>query len=295
MKTRSRTLHPIATIAGMKVWSKATRAAGKTIGLVPTLGGLHDGHLSLVQRSLATCDATVVSVFVNPTQFGPGEDFDRYPRDLESDRRKLEAAGVAVMFHPSVEAMYPRGYKTFVDVEAITDALCGKSRPGFFRGVATVVLKLFNIVQPHQAFFGEKDFQQLAVVETLVRDLNLDVSLVRLPIFREPDGLAMSTRNLYLSPAERKSARVLSRALEEAQQRVRRGEQSCDQLRTRLRNRIESENHAQVDYVSICDPETFREKDHVGDRALIALAVRIGQTRLIDNCLVRSFECSESC
>lgn len=199
------------------------------------------------------------------------------------------------MFLPGRETLYPPGYQTYVEVEEITRHLCGRSRPGFFKGVATVVLKLFNIVRPHTAFFGEKDWQQLAVVETLVRDLNLDVRIGRLPLVREEDGLALSSRNLYLSKKERPSALILSRALRTAKQRVREGENSARKIREEIREMIENHNGADVDYISVCDPESFVEQDEIQEKSLIALAVRIGKTRLIDNCIVRRPECSESC
>lgn len=279
----------------MKQRSGEVRAAGKSIGLVPTMGRLHAGHMSLVQKSLSTCDFTVVSIFINPLQFGPHEDLDTYPVDLAGDQGQLRSSGVDVLFLPGRETLYPPGYQTYVEVEEITRHLCGRSRPGFFKGVATVVLKLFNIVRPHTAFFGEKDWQQLAVVETLVRDLNLDVRIGRLPLVREEDGLALSSRNLYLSKKERPSALILSRALRTAKQRVREGENSARKIREEIREMIENHNGADVDYISVCDPESFVEQDEIQEKSLIALAVRIGKTRLIDNCIVRRPECSESC
>lgn len=277
----------IKTIAEMKQWSDRARESHKTIGLVPTMGSLHEGHMSLVQKSVSTCDFTVVSIFINPTQFGKNEDLDQYPQNLAGDQRLLESADVDVLFLPSRRDMYPEGYKTFVTVEGITDHLCGKSRPDLFRGVATVVLKLFNIVRPHTGFFGEKDWQQATVVETLLRDLNMDSSIERLPILRETDGLAKSSRNLYLSEDEMVPALSLSRALEKARQQVQNGELSADIIKQKIRQMIESNKQAQIDYISICDPNSFVEHAEIKDKSLIALAVRIGKTRLIDNCLVR--------
>ncbi len=283
----------LTSIADMRAFSERVRKDGKTIGFVPTMGGLHQGHLSLVEQSFLNAQVTVVSVFVNPTQFGENEDLDIYPRDFKGDKAKLDLAGVDVMFCPEASAMYPAGYKTFVNVETITGALCGKSRPGFFQGVATVVLKLFNIVRPHKAFFGEKDWQQLAVVETLVRDLNLDVDIVRCPIVREKDGLAMSSRNEYLSGEQRIVALSLSQALETARDLAAQGETSAATLRQEITRILESRGGTEVDYISICDPENFIEQDTIQDPSLIALAVRVGDTRLIDNCLVRRAKCSE--
>ena len=283
----------IETISEMKQWSDRIRESHKTIGLVPTMGSLHRGHMSLVQKSLSTCDVTVVSIFINPTQFGKNEDLDQYPKDLEGDRRQLESAGVDVLFLPSRADMYPEGYKTFVSVEDITDHLCGKSRPGFFRGVATVVLKLFNIVRPHTGFFGDKDWQQTTVVETLLRDLNIDATIERLPIFREGDGLAKSSRNLYLSKDEKTPALSLSRALELARRQVQNGQFSAEIIRREIRQMIEENKEAKVDYISVCDPESFTEHEEIKDKSLIALAVHIGNTRLIDNCIVRREKCRE--
>lgn len=276
----------INTIEDMKQLSRIIRAGGKTIGLAPTMGCLHEGHLSLVRKSLTTCDFTVVSIFINPAQFGENEDLDTYPKDFEGDLRKLEQLGVQAVFLPSREELYPPDYKTYVHVEEITIHLCGKTRPAYFRGMGTIVLKLFMIVQPHTAFFGQKDWQQLVVVETMVRDLNLDVSIVSLPIVRETDGLAMSSRNLYLSQEDRKSALALSRALETAKTLVQKGESSGDKIRSEMRSIITQHPHTNIDYASVYDPQNFVEQDTINGRVLIALAVRVGTTRLIDNCIV---------
>jgi pantoate--beta-alanine ligase len=276
----------LKTIDEMKAWSRKMRQDGQTLGLVPTMGYLHAGHLSLARKSMSICDRTVVSIFVNPTQFGPHEDLDTYPRDLEADRKKLEQLGVDALFLPTKPDMYPKGFQTFVNVEEITDKLCGKSRSELFRGVTTIVLKLFNIVQPHSAIFGEKDRQQLEVIRKMVNDLNLDVEVVGLPIIRESDGLAMSSRNKYLGKIERKTALSLHEALQQAQQWVAQGESSVDTLRTRMRNIIEREGQAQVDYISVCDPKRFEELEEIQGQAMIALAVHVGKARLIDNCLI---------
>ncbi len=268
----------------MKVISNSFH--GASVGFVPTMGYLHEGHMSLVKQSLATCDHTVVSIFVNPIQFGSNEDLDVYPQDLEGDIDKLESAGVDVLFQPHRETIYPEGFKTYVQVDGITDHLCGKSRPALFKGVATVVLKLFNIVRPQHVFFGEKDWQQLAVIETMVRDLNLDISVHRVPLVREPDGLAMSSRNRYLSAEDRQKALSLSRSLEDAKEKIRQGTTAINQLKQCIKDRITAESGTQIDYISICDPVSLQEVEEVKGRTLIALAVKIGSTRLIDNCIV---------
>jgi pantoate--beta-alanine ligase len=276
----------LKTLDEMKAWSRKVRKDGQTLGLVPTMGYLHAGHLSLVRKSMSVCDHTVVSIFVNPTQFGPNEDLDTYPRHLEADQHELEQLGVDALFLPTADDMYPEGFQTYVHVEEITDKLCGKSRRELFRGVTTIVLKLLNIVQPHSAFFGEKDRQQLEVIRKMVGDLNLDVEIVGLPIVREPDGLAMSSRNKYLGKAERKTAQSLHEALQQAQQLVAQGECSVATLRSRMRNIIEREGQAQVDYISVCDPQQFEELEEIRGKAMIALAVHVGKARLIDNCLI---------
>ena len=259
---------------------------GTNIGFVPTMGYLHEGHMSLVEESLRTCDHTVVSIFVNPIQFGPNEDLDVYPHDLEGDIEKLESAGVDLLFQPHQETIYPEGFKTYVQVDEITDHLCGKSRPGLFKGVATVVLKLFNIVRPQHVFFGEKDWQQLAVIETLVRDLNLDIFVHRVPLVREPDGLAMSSRNRNLTSKERQKALSLSRSLEDAKEKISQGTTAASQLKQSIKDRITAESGMQIDYISICDPISLQEIEEVKGRTLIALAVKIGSSRLIDNCII---------
>lgn len=259
---------------------------GTSVGYVPTMGYLHQGHMSLIKKSLSICDHTVVSIFINPIQFSPNEDLDIYPRDLLGDIEKLKSAGVDVLFQPQRETIYPKEFKTYVQVDEITDQLCGKSRPGLFKGVVTVVLKLFNIVRPQHVFFGEKDWQQLAVIETMVRDLNLDITVHRVPLFREPDGLAMSSRNRNLSVKERQKALSLSRALEDAKKKIRLGTKATNELKQIIKDRITAEPGAQIDYISICDPLSLQEREEVKGRTLIALAVKIGSSRLIDNCIV---------
>jgi pantoate--beta-alanine ligase len=273
----------IESIADMRQWSEWQRRRRQRIVLVPTMGFLHEGHLCLVRAARLRGDLVVASIFVNPAQFGPGEDFTSYPRDFERDRGMLEAEKVDVLFHPSTAEIYPAGAQTFVEVEKLSAPLCGAARPGHFRGVATVVAKLFNIVQPHMAIFGEKDYQQLQVIRRMVRDLCMGVEIVGHPIVREPDGLAMSSRNLYLSGAERQAALCLSRALCKAERLVRRGEVSAAAIVKRVLAEINNQPLATVDYVEICDAETLGVVDEVRQPVLLALAVRIGKARLIDN------------
>ncbi len=253
------------------------------VGFVPTMGYLHDGHLALVRAARKQNDHVVVSIFVNPAQFGLNEDFARYPRDEARDLALLRDERVDAVLLPSVEEMYPEGASTFVDVEGVTEMLEGAHRPGHFRGVATVVAKLFTIVQPRRAYFGRKDAQQLVVVRNLVRDLRFDIEIVPVPIVREPDGLAMSSRNAYLSPAEREAALVLSRALRQAEALFAAGERDAERVRAAMGELIAQEPLAQVDYVSVADPDSLRELERIEGSALASLAVRIGATRLIDN------------
>ena len=274
----------VSTIDEIRKLTDAFR--GETLGLVPTMGYLHDGHMNLVKQSLNKCDHTVVSIFINPRQFSPSEDLDIYPNNLSGDIEKIESIGVDVLFYPNRDTIYPEGFKTNIQVDGITQHLCGKSRPELFKGVATVVLKLFNIVRPQHAFFGEKDWQQLAVIETMTRDLNIDVHIHRVPLIREPDGLAMSSRNSNLSPEERKKALSLSRSLNDTKEKVNKGITSSKQLRQNIKSIITAEPGTQIDYISICDPISLEEKQEVKGRTLIALAVKIGPARLIDNCII---------
>ncbi len=257
-----------------------------TFGLVPTMGALHGGHLSLVARARAECDHVGVSIFVNPAQFGPGEDLAAYPRSLNHDLELLARAGVDVVWTPSAADVYPSGFQTWITVEEVSAPLEGKCRPGHFRGVATVVAKLFNVFTPNRAYFGQKDAQQVAVITRLVRDLDFPVEIVVCPTVREEDGLAMSSRNAYLNPEERRAATVLYRALMAAQVRYRDGERDAAQLRAAMRSVISFEPLASPDYVSAADPKTLAELDRVDNRVLLSLAVRIGKTRLIDNLLL---------
>ena len=262
------------------------RNSGKRIGLVPTMGALHEGHLSLVRMARAQTHWSTVSIFVNPLQFGPNEDLARYPRPFERDRQLLEAEGVDVLFAPSVEDMYPPGAKTVVEVQEMSGRLCGASRPGHFRGVTTVVAKLFNIVQPNVAFFGQKDAAQAAIIRGMVRDLNFDVQVAVGPVIREADGLAMSSRNQYLNPEQRLAATVLYRALMRVQQMADRGERSSSALLQAARGVMAEEALARLDYVEAVNPETLEPVADIGHGALIAIAAFVGSTRLIDNILL---------
>ena len=253
------------------------------VGLVPTMGYLHEGHLSLVRRAREECDHVVVSIFVNPTQFGPKEDLSKYPRDLDRDLSLLEPLGVNLVWMPTEELMYPTGYQTWVDVETITRPLEGAMRPGHFRGVTTVVAKLFNGVQPHKAYFGQKDAQQAAVIRQMTRDLSYPIEIVVCPIVREPDGLALSSRNVYLDPEQRKAATVLSRSLRAAKELYDEGERDAEKIRGKMKEVLASEPLAEVQYVSCADYDTLEELDTVTGKALLSMAVLIGKTRLIDN------------
>ncbi len=270
----------------MQRQAEAWRNEGKKIGLVPTMGYLHEGHLALVRRARQLADVVVISIFVNPTQFGPGEDLERYPRDLARDRQLAGEAGADLAFVPVAEEMYPEGFQTHVEVSEITRFLCGKSRPGHFRGVATVVAKLFNIVKPHAAIFGEKDYQQLTVIRRMVKDLNMDVEIVGHPIVREADGLAMSSRNIYLTPEHRETALKLNLALRKAQELVGGGEKRGEAVLRTVREILNAGGGMKVDYVELRDAENLTETASVESPTLLALAAFVGMTRLIDNCLL---------
>jgi len=254
-----------------------------TVGFVPTMGFLHEGHLALVKRARAENSTAIVSIYVNPTQFGPREDFGAYPRDLNRDLELLREGGVDIVFVPSDDEMYPPEFSSWVDVEKVTERLEGASRPGHFRGVATVVAKLFNIVQPTRAYFGQKDAQQVVVIKRMVVDLNMNLEVVVVPTVREGDGLAMSSRNIYLGPKERQAATILFKALTLARQLGRGGEKDAEKIRRQMTSLIQKEPLAQIDYVSIADAETLEELDLLDRPAVASLAVRIGKTRLIDN------------
>ncbi len=268
---------------------KIRREQDRTIGLVPTMGALHEGHLSLVREARRMCDVVVVSVFVNPAQFGPGEDYERYPRDLTKDTALLTDYNVDYIFAPTVEEMYPKGFATYVTIEGLSDQLEGAARPGHFRGVATVVTILLNTVRPDFAFFGQKDAQQALIIKRLVRDLAFDSEIVVLPTVREDSGLAISSRNLYLSADEQAAARVIHWALVQAKTAYREGERNAGRLADSIRSIIEAEPRARLDYVTVADAETLEKLDKLDDKSvLIAVAVYIGKTRLIDNTILNS-------
>ena len=258
----------------------------KRIGFVPTMGYLHEGHLALVRKARELADVTVVSIFVNPIQFGPTEDLAKYPRDLDRDMKLLEQEKTDILFYPPYDQMYPKGYTTYIQVRGLEDYLCGQTRKGHFVGVATVVAKLFNMVKPHIAVFGQKDYQQLTIIERMVKDLNMDVRIIPHPTVREEGGLAMSSRNTYLSSAEREKALLIYASINRLQDLVKTGERGSRVLKEEARRLLSSDNGVNIEYVSISDPETLVEVDLVKDRAVYAVAVRIGKTRLIDNAML---------
>jgi len=278
----------IRKISIMQKLADKLRDEGKSIGFVPTMGALHEGHLSLIQRARRENDILVMSIFVNPTQFGPGEDYRRYPRPFEKDRRLAQREGVDIIFYPSVSQMYGEEYSTYVEVEGLSKVLCGMSRPGHFRGVASVVCKLFNIVKPHVAYFGQKDYQQLRIIKRMVEDLNMEVEIRECPVVREPDGLAMSSRNSYLSFQERGKALSLYRALKRGKHLIKAGNSAQDVI-SEIKKLIQRGPHTKIDYIKIVDPQNLEEVNKIrpGRKVLVALAVWIGKTRLIDNMLVK--------
>jgi pantoate--beta-alanine ligase len=270
----------------MKELARQARAESRIIGLVPTMGALHEGHTSLIARAKRECSPLIASIFVNPKQFGPNEDFAKYPRTFETDSERLKKAGVDALFAPEAAEIYPRDFSTYVHVEGLSERLEGKSRPGHFRGVTTVVMKLLQIVQPNFAYFGRKDAQQARLITQMVRDLNLDSEIVVCPIVREPDGLALSSRNAYLNSEERKAATILYRALEAAKKELEAGNRGALHLQTSLRHILDSERLAAVDYAEIADAESFEPVVRISKACYVLLAVFIGKTRLIDNILV---------
>ncbi len=274
------------TVREVRAWTKLARAEGKTIGFVPTMGYFHEGHLQLMRRAKAECDLCVVSLFVNPTQFGPSEDYQRYPRDFARDAAMAESVGVDLLFAPEVQEMYPEGYQTYVEVTELTRRLEGAARPGHFRGVATVCTKLFNIVQADRAYFGKKDYQQLKVIERMVRDLNLPVEIVPCDTVREPDGLAMSSRNVYLKPEERQAATVLYRALCAGREAILSGEHDALAVQNLVEQTIATEPLVRTEYVDVADAETLEPLTELKGEVLISLAARVGVARLIDNITV---------
>jgi len=279
-------LQLVTEIASLKKIIDEKKEAGLSIGFVPTMGFLHEGHLSLMRRAKAENDFMAISIFVNPLQFGAGEDYDEYPRDLERDQALAEMVGCDLIFHPSVREMYPAGYATFVKVEKLTEGLCGASRPGHFLGVTTVVTKLFNLVRPDRAYFGQKDAQQAFVIKKMVEDLNMNLEVIILPTVREPDGLAMSSRNKYLTPEQRKEAVVLYKSLKEAEKLIKKGETEAKTIKDSIFHIISQAPQAKVDYIEIVDTEELRPVYEIQGECLIAIAVKFGRTRLIDNILV---------
>lgn len=273
----------VETIGELRKALNAERSAGKTIGFVPTMGYFHEGHLSLMREARQKNDIVVVSIFVNPTQFGPAEDFERYPRDVERDTKLAKESGVDYLFIPPVDEMYDEDFSTWVDVERLTEGMCGASRPGHFRGVATIVAKLFNIVRPDKAYFGEKDYQQLIVIKRMARELSFDIEVIGMPIVREDDGLAMSSRNVYLSAAERKAALALAKSLKLGQNLYTAGERRASAIGEQILEMLNREPLVELEYLVIADTETLEELVEISDRAVVAIAAKVGKTRLIDN------------
>lgn len=276
-------MNVLTTIEAMRSASRAAKTAGKRVGFVPTMGALHEGHLSLVRSAKAQCDVVAASIFVNPTQFGPNEDFSKYPRAFERDRELFAKEGVELLFAPAVEEMYPAGAVTYVTVEGMSERLCGKSRPGHFRGVTTVVCKLFNIVEPDIAFFGQKDAAQVAIIRRMVRDLDIPVEIAVCPIVREADGLAMSSRNTYLDLQQRKAALVLYRSLQKVKREFESGESNAAKLAEQGRKLFAQEPSVRLDYLEIVEPDNLEALDNIESSALVAVAAFLGATRLIDN------------
>lgn len=283
----SQRMRVIERIKEMQEWSERERCAGKRIAFVPTMGFLHDGHLELVRDGRKRGDRLVVSIFVNPTQFGPQEDFAAYPRDFERDRKLLDQGGTDILFYPASSEMYPDGYRTYVEVEKLSHFLCGAFRPGHFRGVTTVLVKLFSIVRPHVVVLGAKDYQQLRIACRMVEDLNFAIEVVGYPTVREEDGLAMSSRNAYLNQEERRAALSLSRSLKKAEALVLEGERESRRIVEVVRSEIDKEPLARLEYVQVCDPESLEEVERIDGNAVLALAVRVGRARLIDNALLK--------
>jgi len=276
----------IQRVLPMKERCKKARSEGKVIGFVPTMGYLHDGHLALVREAKKMSDIVIVSVFVNPTQFGPSEDFDKYPRDATRDAEMLSNEEIDSLFMPKVEEIYPENFRTTVKVRELSEKMCGASRPEHFEGVTTIVLKLFHIVEPHFAFFGQKDAQQLVIIRRMVKDLNMDEEIVRVSTVREPDGLAMSSRNSYLSPEERKAATVLYRALDHALARIEEGERKTKTIMKEMKEIIQTEPLAKIDYICATDLNDLRDLKTLKGKCLVAVAAYFGKTRLIDNIIV---------
>ncbi|HAH21947.1 MAG TPA: hypothetical protein DCL49_13745 [Candidatus Omnitrophica bacterium] len=287
IRALSRQTKIVAGIVQMRNFITKEKAKGKTIGFVPTMGYLHQGHLSLIRQAKKDCDICVVSIFVNPMQFGPKEDYAHYPRDLEQDSILAKSAGCDCIFYPGVKEMYPQGYNSFVTVEKLTENLCGASRPGHFKGVTTVVAKLFNIIQPDRAYFGQKDYQQALLVTRMAEDLNMPLSIKVMPIVREADGLAMSSRNVYLNSRQRLDAVIIYQSLQKAREMIARGERNSRAIITRLKKEILKKKSATIDYIAVVDAKTLEIVKRIKGKVLIGLAVWIGRTRLIDNIVIR--------
>lgn len=283
----ARKIKVIKGIKAMMKYSENIHIKGSSIGFVPTMGYLHEGHLSLVKRARKECDCVIVSIFVNPAQFGPKEDLGKYPRDFGRDKKLLHGAGVDAIFYPDARKMYPEGHSTYIYVSGLSDVLCGASRPGHFRGVATIVAKLLNIIKPDTAYFGEKDHQQLVIIKRMAKDLNMGTKIVGMPIVREADGLAMSSRNSYLRPEERAGAAIINRSLRSAKAIIASGIKSSAKIRMAINKLLKSTGRIRIDYISICDPVTLEEKKKISGRTLIAIAAFIGKTRLIDNIVIK--------
>ena len=281
-------MQTVKTINEVREIVSAWRKEGLSVGLVPTMGFLHEGHQSLIRKSAEQCDRTVVSVFVNPIQFGPNEDLEAYPRDLERDKRKVTEAGGDLIFNPEPAEMYPGHFTSFIDTTETTELLCGAVRPIHFRGVCTVVGKLFNIVQPDRAYFGQKDAQQLATIKRFVRDLNFPIEIVPCPIIREDDGLAKSSRNTYLNPDERKAALILSKSLKKGEDAINNGERKAQKVIEIIKDSLSTEPKARIDYVEVVDFENIQRISEISGETLVAIAVYIGKTRLIDNFIVKA-------
>jgi pantoate--beta-alanine ligase len=273
----------IENISRMFTFVKMMKKEGKSIGLVSTMGYLHDGHLSMVRAAKKHTDVVVMSIFINPLQFGPKEDFEKYPRDLKHDEEMAREAGVDVIFYPSLKDMYPEGYATYVSVEKLSDNLCGASRPGHFRGVATVVTKLFNIVKPDVAYFGQKDLQQAMMIKKMASDLNMDIDVKIMPIIREKDGLAMSSRNMYLGNAQRQDAAILYQSLKNAETLIRAGERDAGKVIRAVEDMIKAKHSARIDYVKLVDTKDLKDIKMITGEIALAVAVFFGNTRLIDN------------
>lgn len=276
----------VSTVCETRAQVKEWKNQGLTVGLVPTMGYLHEGHQSLIKKAVEENDRVVVSVFVNPIQFAPNEDLETYPRDLEADKRLCDSTGADLIFHPTPDEMYPDGFSTHIQMDNLTKELCGKTRPTHFGGVCTVVGKLFNIVQPDKAYFGQKDAQQLAIIKRMVRDLNFDIEIVGCPIIREPDGLAKSSRNTYLNADERKAALILSKAIKLGEELVADGERNAQTIIKAMTDKINTEPLARIDYVNVVDALSIEPLDVVKGEVLVAIAVYIGKTRLIDNFII---------